>query len=376
MKILHIAPDEKFIEAADSIFEIAFPKQNTFIITVQDISAELKHVEKKRNYFFYEENDVTLSTLSDILGEYDIVILHSLDYFKSRLVLKSTNHIKFVWIFWGLEFYGNPYIFRENIYGEVTYKRFVKTNFYRLKNLFRPLFYKLIYGKKDNYNSITEAAKKVAVVVASKEDYDLILQKRVINATTKHFEFSYYPIEFLFKDGHDRINGNNILLGNSASFSNNHIEAFEILKKINIGNRKIIVPLSYGDNEYALEINNEGDKIFGNNFFPLLEFMKLDEYNKTISSCGITIMNHYRQQAVGNIIAMLWMGSKVYLDERNTVYHYLKRIGCDVYLIRDLSEDTLENLSEEQVVNNRKVLKKEIGMESIVNNLKKNLKNI
>jgi dTDP-N-acetylfucosamine:lipid II N-acetylfucosaminyltransferase len=29
-----------------------------------------------------------------------------------------------------------------------------------------------------------------------------------------------------------RVSGNSILLGNSASFTNNHIEAFELIKKV------------------------------------------------------------------------------------------------------------------------------------------------
>ena len=64
----------------------------------------------------------------------------------------------------------------------------------------------------------------------------------------KYFKFSFYPIEFLYNNEIDTSNsGNNILIGNSRSYANNHLEIFSILSKFNIANRKVIVPLSYGN---------------------------------------------------------------------------------------------------------------------------------
>jgi len=62
-----------------------------------------------------------------------------------------------------------------------------------------------------------------------------------------------------------------------------------------------------------------------------------------ISSCTAVVMNHYRQQAVGNIIPVLWMGARLYLDVRNPLYHCLKRWGLPVFRIdRDLRPDNPE----------------------------------
>jgi hypothetical protein len=43
-------------------------------------------------------------------------------------------------------------------------------------------------------------------------------------------------------------------------------------------------------------------------------------------------MNHLRQQALGNILASLWRGSRLYLNE-TTAYLGLRRMGFDVRLI-------------------------------------------
>ena len=108
--------------------------------------------------------------------------------------------------------------------------------------------------------------------------------------------------------------------------------------------------------------------------------MPLEKYNIIISQCSIVIMNHYRQQSVGNIVAMIWMGSRVYLDERNTFYHYLKRIGVVVFSIKnDLhrsSEIALVGLSQSEKNLNRELLKMNIGFDIIKRQLYKNITEI
>ena len=172
-----------------------------------------------------------------------------------------------------------------------------------------------------------------------------------------------------------RVMNDNILLGNSASATNNHLEAFELLQNLPIQQRKIIVPLSYGSENYANKIINKGKKLFNFNFSPLVDFMSLHDYNEYLEQCGIVIMNHYRQQAVGNVLSMLWIGAKVFLDERNTLYHYLNRIGVIIFSIqKDLTKNNLEVftlLSNDEQDINRKILQQEVGQEHLMKQLQK-----
>jgi len=105
----------------------------------------------------------------------------------------------------------------------------------------------------------------------------------------------------------------------------------------------------------------------------------LEQYIKKLQGCGIVIMNHYKQQAVGNILMMLWLGSKVYLNESNTIYHYLKRIGIKIFSIdNDLIRDNhlaLMNLSQDEIDQNRSILKKTIGEEHVIKGLKDSVLN-
>ena len=95
--------------------------------------------------------------------------------------------------------------------------------------------------------------------------------------------------------------GNNIQLGNSSSFSNNHIEALHILKNFNLTGRKIITPLNYGNLRYGNITQRIGSKLFKDEFHPLTKSLERNEYVSYMNSCGFIIMNHYRQQGLGNI---------------------------------------------------------------------------
>ena len=198
-----------------------------------------------------------------------------------------------------------------------------------------------------------------------------------VKIDVEHIEFTYYPIEFTFKNNQDIELGNNILVGNSATPTNNHFEVFELLSKFSLEERKIITPLSYGNKVYAEKVKRLGDNMFKDNFFPITEFMTLEKYNKVIQQCGVVIINTYRQQAVGNILSMLWMGAKIYLDNKNTFYKYLKRKGFFIYSIND--DFKIENfkvlglLTKEEKIHNKQILKREISTERLFSILKKTL---
>jgi len=372
-KILHLASDAQFIDAANYLYENAFPNSNTFIIILPKFkNYKIKYVSKKENYIFYHNNKKTLKYVLELIDKHDLIVFHGYDYFKARLINKNPSK-NFIWTLWGGEVYNTHEIFKRKLLGHKTKK--LKRGGY-IKSFFRPLYHLLKNNYKNNY--IIKSLKKVDYLsILHKEDYNLFIDKGIIKKTTKYLKFTYYPIEFIFKDNINlKVNNNNILLGNSGVPTNNHIESIDILKNINLGNREVITPLNYGYKSYIEIIIKYGEEKLSNNFHYLKDFMPLQEYNKTIQSCGIVIMNHYRQQAVGNILASLWMGAKVFLDKRNTFYHYLKRIGCYVYLIDDLINDNLENLNNTQIEHNKSILLKEIGTETIVNTLKNDIKKI
>jgi hypothetical protein len=138
--------------------------------------------------------------------------------------------------------------------------------------------------------------------------------------------------------------GRDILVGNSSSVSNNHLEVFDLLARHDLGDRKIVVPLSYGSPTYRDRIIQAGQAMFGARFVPLVDFMSLDQYNATISSCAIVIMGHRRQQGVGNIATMLYKGARVFLHENTTTYQFLKSRGAHISGLAELESGAVADL--------------------------------
>lgn len=382
--ILHVASDEKFINFANWSFEKAFKGSNDFAIILPSQEKKLKFVAQKKNIFTVIINNSTIDCFISTFDKYDLIVLHGMSYEKSRLVLKYKHKSKLIWMFLGFEIYSNPLALGKTVLGNKTLKWFPFTNeligFF--KELFRRIYYQFNYLTSSPNKSILNAIHQIEHIgILHKEDFIMLRDKNFISNKAKHLKYTYYPIEAIIKGLQDyKVNNDNILFGNSASKDNNHLEGFELLKKIPLANRKIISPLNYGSHEYADVIIEIGLKEFKSNFVPIREFLSLSDYNKLVQQCGIVVMNHYRQQAVGNIVLMLWIGSKVYLDERNSIFQYLKRIGIIVFSIaKDLTPENdkvFELLTDTEVEKNRSILINEFGEEEVLTKLKNQIETI
>lgn len=121
--------------------------------------------------------------------------------------------------------------------------------------------------------------------------------------------------------------GLNILLGNSADPSNNHIEALERLLPFKDQPFKIYTPLSYGDQNHAQKVISQGKAWFGDKFVPMTDFMPFEQYLEFLKIIDIAIFNHQRQQAMGNTITLLGMGKTVYLRSDVSHWRFLTGLG-------------------------------------------------
>lgn len=137
--------------------------------------------------------------------------------------------------------------------------------------------------------------------------------------------------------------GTDLLVGNSATPTNNHIEAFEHIRRCaDLEGRRIVVPLSYGDPAYAREIVRIGRKLFGSAFVPLLDFLPRERYLELLDTCGVLVMNHLRQQALGNVVISGLRGASLFLNPSNPMTRWLHRQGVQVEDIGSLHMAPLE----------------------------------
>ena len=361
--ILNIAPDDKFIPFLQGLFEEASPNQSLWRIftdktkpafAVQADSMEVINGE----YFGSEKFKYDLQVAN-------CVIFHSLFLSSQQKLLVLAlipENMPIVWRGWGFDYYGfleanglrlllpetSSLIERPVVSKRVLVKQFART----LLKAIIP-----IADEQHVNNKFIARVNYFSCCVP--DDFDAL--KRVLPGFKAQFlPLNYYSTEDVFLRGNSLqdLSGKDILLGNSSTPANNHIEAMRVLSKLGMQSRKVIVPLSYGDMRYQEKIVQVGRKLLGESFVPLTDYMSLTEYNQTVSGCGNLIMNHIRQQAMGNISAALLRGGKVFLRPENPIYKHYIRMG--VKLIPYTDDITIADLdvplNKEDALKNKEIM--------------------
>lgn len=246
------------------------------------------------------------------------------------------------WIIWGADLYA--YI-DYNLYSQKTVslmkdKRNKKSLL--LNRIYRTIPYKIMLGvRREFLKSLNK------ILTWNKGDYKLACNNFLISPI--HEEFLYdlglEKGEFL-----DEFNNNSkeklILVGNSGDPSNNHIDIYEALTQIK-GNFKVMSFLTYGDQDYIQRIIEIGYEILGEKFIPITDHMKREDYLNFIEKIDVVIMNHYRQQGVGNIVSLLLKGKKIYMNDFVTTFQYMTGNGVKVFSIKELMDVlTIDELIE------------------------------
>lgn len=368
-KILHLAPDSIFINFALESFESEYPNQNTVWIF------DSNHKVKTFDYVGYELissldrfNPIIINRLSD----FDLVIVHAFQPAWYPILALSPSKVKFAWLGWGFDYYDYIYEDKKRMYLDKTRELYSKcciSNDFKLKELWKVPVRWFINTKLKQL-----AFKKISSISpVIPDEYELIRGAGLIPRLPHLIPWNYANLEFnLLKGyGNAHVSGHNILLGNSATYTNNHIEAIDLIKEclIDMDNTLVVTPLSYGDDECCKKnVVDYGTKSLNSSFTPLLEFMSMEEYVAIIKKCGFVIMNHVRQQAVGNIVIMLYLGARVFLREENPVYKMLKNEGAVINSVQELQANPYllkTPLMDEEILFNKNILYKHWSKRSI-----------
>ena len=117
-----------------------------------------------------------------------------------------------------------------------------------------------------------------------------------------------------------------------------------------------------------MQVMKVGYEIFGDKFKPIIDYMNEQDYYKFLSTIDIGIFNHNRQQGMGNIITLLGMGKKVYMNPEVTTYEMFidKNIKVNSFKLFDL-----KLLTTETIKNNISLIKKYFSETEFSNQLSK-----
>ncbi|KEO73461.1 TDP-N-acetylfucosamine:lipid II N-acetylfucosaminyltransferase [Anditalea andensis] len=261
---------------------------------------------------------------------------------------------KVIWVLWSGDLYNTPF-YSKPIYQPITNKLT-----YVYNNRFNKKIKEIIKGllKREGTVLHRKSFKRIKFI-ASPFEKDVLEARNLFSQDFVHIPFAFLSVDELF----DRdllqdleVNGNKILIGHSGVPEGNHLEAFDIIKKFKI-NHIILCPLSYGNLDYINEIRTKGNTIFGTRFEPIMDFLPKKEYYNMLSQVGFAIFNNNVQQGFGNVLGLIFLGVKVFLNPSNSIYFQFKQWGIVVYNLEELTEEDLLNpLSSDQITLNKKII--------------------
>lgn len=368
LKIIHIGPDSQFLQFISKVFEDAAPGANKYLITGRT------PCEGNDFQFPVNSNAISISVagkrgIASIplhIRPCDIIIVHGMGPHGIAAFLSSPSNAKKIWSGWGYDYYGNDYDADAGLTSEAT-NELINQNIISKKtiSIVERLATQLI-----SYGRAKAASKTDYFSAPIPSDFD-IFKQRFNKFKGKYTQINYGSVSDTFAKIAVHNSGNNILVGNSAHKTNNHIDIFKILAKHDIEERKIFTPLNYGDSTYRDIIIKHGRKILGNSFKPITNFIPLNEYNSIVASCNIVIMNHHRQQALGNIGAALYHGAHVFLNTANPIYNFFKKRNAILHSICDLELNSLPKagLLDGEIATNRAALESFWGNQQIRANI-------
>ncbi|WP_347255927.1 TDP-N-acetylfucosamine:lipid II N-acetylfucosaminyltransferase [Brachymonas denitrificans] len=199
-------------------------------------------------------------------------------------------------------------------------------------------------------------------------DGDVRLARQWYKARGEYHECLVYPSNTFHATQlpPDHHNGLQILIGNSADPSNEHIEVLNKLRSFNGTQVRAFVPLSYGDATYAEKVIEVGRDVLGDDFVPLREFMCYDNYLRLLAGIDIAIFNHRRQQGMGNIISLLGLGKTVYIRSDTTSWQTLTSMGL---ILGDTLNLALRTLPKEIGESNKVIIAQRFSESVLVSQL-------
>lgn len=341
---IHIMPNEKFTEQFILFVNKYYPCQNHSFY-IYSLGKEYTHIEQENVTYCYiaQLNNVVTK---EVLKRADRIIVHS--FFDKHILFwlskKTKYSSKFVMVIWGAEIYNNTLKLKNN----------------EVKGLYKLYLYLFEKWK----GSIMNRCKLFMTFSCADEGYT----RENYGIDGEFFDCLYPPnvdkdlINMLYLPDMNEKKTIKIVLGNSASVTNQHMEALQQLKKYKNDNIKIYCPLSYGDSNNAKKVIDAGKQIFGNKFVPIVEFMNYIEYTKFLAQVDIAIYNNIRQEATGNIEILAFLGKKIYIRKDVALWaHYVERDKCKFFDTIKMDNQTFlefSTINKEDSIYNHEYIKK------------------
>lgn len=346
MKIVHLARDEKFIPLLRQLFEDALPGRNRWLVAKR-WRTEPHFIQAAADVVLRDEWRWRTPLIARDVADADVIVAHSMTGIFANAIRHARPRTRVVWLGWGYDYYPllMPLLGEDpQLEGDDGPASSRPSGWRRL----------LPAGRKTL--ALEQVASRIHSYCVLSSEVPLL--QRVLPALrlAHAHDLPLFTTEDVFARGPQQMSGPDILLGNSATGSNHHEEALRLLQGRISPDTRLVVPLSYGNSRYAEQVATLGAQLFGGQFEGLRQWMSLDDYNQRLQRCGFVVMNHRRQQAVGNVGAALYKGATVYLRPENPMLAFYRGLGLHLRTTQELVSHGLQALAPELREENRRLI--------------------
>ncbi|MEE2699802.1 MAG: TDP-N-acetylfucosamine:lipid II N-acetylfucosaminyltransferase [Bacteroidota bacterium] len=346
--IVHLFEDQKFVDITIENFENVSSGLNKYIVFSNN--KELRYVSRKEQILILPNSSYKLD-FGLIYKDCQLLIIHFLSPIKLYIMKNRPPNVQVIWSVWGSDAY--DHFKNQYIYEPLTKKNSQKS-LYHFFN--KSWFYEIYHFLRYRVKPIRQELELLRTInhIITVLPYEFKIIKKEFGLIAKYIDCNYGVNKF---NRFSNVSlGSSILIGNSATPTNNHLDVFDIIKSTN---KRLLVPLNYGAlgyRRYRRNIIVQGKRLFGDRFTPLTTYLPKTEYDDLLLSCNTAIMYHIRQQALGNIFNALFMGMRVFLNSKSLTYKYLKEEGVIVFDLEKHYNLLGVELDEDEKENNRNVV--------------------
>lgn len=343
IKILHVIKDDKFFDRVIEDFDSDSRIESRCILVVNSPKYEFKLIENRnRVEILYDKYRIEQCFKE---SSYDVVFFHSIKTSQYQLFKFIPDNKLVIWWCWGFELYSQEQGMKQLI--SIDLLKPLSSELQKQQNRRRGVFEKT----KDfikcvlHKRVLTEQRENIIKRVDYFQPVIPLEYKMMKSMKGFHAKEFYYPrctsSSYEIISYNQRSGSGNILIGNSASIENNHLDIWNSIRDQIPPGRKIILPLNYGYMDYSEVVCNcltskENEMVI------LKSFMPREEYFSLINSCSYAVFGVMRQQAMGNINYCISNGIKLFLYKDSMLYHFLKESGYVIFAIEDIDRYSFE----------------------------------
>jgi len=371
--ILHLVFDGILFDAVYPRFERMEKYENRYLLDQLGKSQQIRYIKNTEKILIADTLDEWGKIISD--KDVDIIYLHGLWQSYINAVDYIRDNVVVMWWCYGMEIYENvhkwPPLLPLKIYKPKTYKFLIQnsTLLHALNIVLSYSFPKIYVIIFSIYNLLKGNCNSKFTNFLSRIDFAFTpLPLELVEIKKKHKNIKARPFKLQglleIKPLNIHKEPESILIEHSANITNNHLDIIAFIKKkrLNLNERDVYIPLSYGDNKLAERVKIEA-KFPGANVHCLMNVLPFNEYSVMMNSCSHAIYGMIRQSGLGNIFLCFRKGIKVFFFKDSMLFKHFKSEGYHVFSIEDDLNDISikEPLTPEEAKNNYNIFFTKFG---------------